>query len=277
MSLTLAEARARADDVSRVSYRLHLDLTDPTSGRFGSRTEVGFVASAPETFLELADATDLTVQVDGVRVEPAYDGQRIALSGLATGGRPTEVVVTARLPYVTHGDGMHTFTDPADGETYVSAYCGMDIAHRVLACFDQNDLKASLTLTVTADPAWTVLGNGRATSLGAGRWTFSPMPTMPVALFVVCAGPWHSVTWEHDGLPCGWHARRSLAAELDRDAPELRTTTEACSTTTRDLHRALPLRLLRPGLRARPQLGCPGEPGLRDLSGRDAAARADHR
>ena len=136
------------------------------------------------------------------------------------------MVVTARLPYVTHGDGMHTFTDPADGETYVSAYCGMDIAHRVLACFDQNDLKASLTLTVTADPAWTVLGNGRATSLGAGRWTFSPMPTIPVALFVVCAGPWHSVTWEHDGLPCGWHARRSLAAELDRDAPELRTTTD---------------------------------------------------
>ncbi len=226
MSLTLAEARARANEVSRVSYRLHLDLTDPTSGRFGSRTEVGFVASAPETFLELADATDLTVQVDGVRVEPAYDGQRIALSGLATGGVATEVVVTARLPYVTHGDGMHTFTDPADGETYVSAYCGMDIAHRVLACFDQNDLKASLTLTVTADPAWTVLGNGRATSLGAGRWTFSPMPTMPVALFVVCAGPWHSVTWEHDGLPCGWHARRSLAAELDRDAPELRATTD---------------------------------------------------
>jgi aminopeptidase N len=226
MSLTLAEARARANEVTEVSYRLHLDLTEPTSGHFGSRTEVEFVASAPETFLELADATDLAVQVDGVRVDPAYDGQRIALSGLSTDGLATEVVVAARLPYVTHGDGMHTFTDPADGETYVSAYCGMDIAHRVLACFDQNDLKASLSLTVTADPGWSVLGNGRATSLGAGRWTFSTMPTMPVALFVVCAGPWRSVTWEHDGLPCGWHARRSLAAELQRDAPELRATTD---------------------------------------------------
>ncbi len=142
MSLTLAEARARADQVSGVSYRLHLDLTDPASGRFGSRTEVEFVATAPETFLELADARDLTVEVDGLTIASSYDGQRIALTGLATDGRPTEVVVTARLPYVTHGDGMHTFTDPADGETYVSAYCGMDVAHRVLACFDQNDLKA---------------------------------------------------------------------------------------------------------------------------------------
>ncbi|MGH3334338.1 MAG: M1 family aminopeptidase, partial [Nocardioides sp.] len=42
-----------------------------------------------------------------------------------------------------------------------------------------------------------------------------------------------SVTWEHTGpdgrtLPFGWHARRSLAAELDRDAEELRRVTEQC-------------------------------------------------
>ncbi len=52
-------------------------------------------------------------------------------------------------------------------------------------------------------------------------------------MFVVCAGPWHSVTWEHAGpdgrvLPFGWHARRSLATELERDADELRRITESC-------------------------------------------------
>ena len=41
-------------------------------------------------------------------------------------------------------------------------------------------------------------------------------------------GPWHSRTWEHAGLPFGWHARRSLAAELDRDFANLREVTEAC-------------------------------------------------
>ena len=65
----------------------------------------------------------------------------------------------ARLPYVTDGDGMHTFTDPADGERYVSAYVGVDITQRVFACFDQVDLKAPITLRVVADPAWTVLSN----------------------------------------------------------------------------------------------------------------------
>ena len=45
------------------------------------------------------------------------------------------------------------FSAPADGETYVSAYCGMDIAHRVFASFDQNDLKGPISLTVAADPS----------------------------------------------------------------------------------------------------------------------------
>ncbi len=132
------------------------------------------------------------------------------------------------MPYVTDGDGMHEFTDPADGERYVSAYCGIDVAQRVFACFDQPDLKGTIALRVTADPAWTVLANGRQVESGDGGWRFATTPPIPPYLFVVCAGPWASLTWEHRGLPFGWHARRSLAAELHRDAEELRSTTQAC-------------------------------------------------
>ena len=133
---------------------------------------------------------------------------------------------------------MHTFTDPADGETYVSAYVGMDIAQRVFPCFDQNDLKAPLTLHVTAPEGWTVLANGRLADARGRPWRFATTPPIPTAMFVVCAGPWHSLTWEHepDGGPCGfgWHARASLAAELDRDAEELKQHHRApTSTTTR--------------------------------------------
>ena len=225
VSLTLVEARARADQLSDVSYAVELDLSDEAA--FRCRTTVRFGSSEPEAFLELARAEDLSVTVNGVVVDPAYLEGRIALSDLRA---RNEVVVDARLPYVTDGDGMHAMTDPADGERYVSAYCGMDIAHRVFACFDQNDLKAPISLTVTADPTWTVLANGRpsVTSQDGTVRTFATTPPIPVALFVVCGGPWHSVTWEHRGLPFGWHARRSQAAELDRDAAELRTTTNDC-------------------------------------------------
>src|SRR6478735_3846158 len=132
VSLTLAEARTRAELISAISYDIDLDLSagPPDAGDgFGCRTTVRFESTGPESFLELAQASDLQLTVNGDQVlSPRYDGRRIELSGLTT---TNEVVVEARLPYVTDGDGMHTFTDPADGERYISAYCGVDIAQRV--------------------------------------------------------------------------------------------------------------------------------------------------
>ena len=222
MSLTLAEARTRADLLSDVSYELHLDLTDRET--FGCRVTVRFACSQPgaTTFLEISDATQ--VLLDGLPAT-TYDGRRLVLEDL---GATNEVTVEARVPYVTDGDGMHTFTDPADGETYVSAYVGMDICQRVFPCFDQNDLKAPVSLTVTAPEGWSVLANGRTVRQDGGDWEFATTPPIPLPMFVVCAGPWHSRTWEHAGLPFGWHARASLAAQLDRDFDELRRVTEQC-------------------------------------------------
>ena len=230
-SLTLTEARARAAQLSDVSYDVELDLTGTSTGTasYGSRVTIRFASSGPETFLELHRGQDVSVTLNGEAVEAAYDGHRIALTGL---DRRNEVVVDARMPYVTDGEGMHTFTDPADGERYVGAYVGIDITQRVFACLDQVDLKAPIALRVVADPAWTVLSNARVASrrqsTQADAWEFTPTPPIPIDLFVLCAGPWHSRTFEHAGLPMGWHARRSLADELDRDFDELRRVTEQC-------------------------------------------------
>ena len=164
--------------------------------------------------------------MNGAPVEsPAYDGTRITLHDLAPSN---EVVVEARVPYVNDGDGMHTVTDPADDATYVAAYAGMDLAHRVFACFDQPDLKAPITLTVQAPDDWTVVANGRLLESDDDTWRFTTTPPISTYLFTVCAGPWHSRTWEHAGLPFGWHARASLAAELDRDFDNMREVTERC-------------------------------------------------
>ncbi|MDI4659393.1 hypothetical protein, partial [Xanthobacter autotrophicus] len=130
--------------VTVTSYDVELDLSDATVERFGSRTSVRFTSASERTFLELGHADGVRVTLDGDDVDAAYDGERVTLRDLPV-GRPVEVTVEARLPYVTSGEGMHRFTDPADGETYLSAYCGMDIAHRVFACFDQNDLKAPIS------------------------------------------------------------------------------------------------------------------------------------
>ncbi|QZY29795.1 aminopeptidase N [Nocardioides coralli] len=229
MSLTLSEARARAALLSDVSYELDFDLTRRED--FGVRAVVRFRCheQGAATFLELTSARD--VVVDGV-LAADYDGHRLPLRDLA---RDNEVVVEARLPYVTDGDGMHTFTDPADGETYVGAYVGMDLCQRIFPCFDQNDLKAPVTVTVTAPEGWTALANGRLAEQEGTRWRFATTEPIPLPMFTVCAGPWHSHTWEHAGIPFGWHARASLATQLDRDIEELRHVTESCFDRFQDM------------------------------------------
>jgi aminopeptidase N len=210
--------------LSEVSYDLALDVTSPDD--FRSRVAVCFRTAGGDTFLELHRAESVEVTLDGSLIVPAYDGRRIPIEGLAPGAH--EVIVDARMQYVTDGEGLHTFTDPVDGERYVGGYLGLDITQRLFACFDQLDLKGPITLSVTADPAWTVLSNGRPTCIDENRFKFAATPPIPCDLFAFAAGPYHSVRWEHRGLPMGWHARRSLVAELERDAAELRRVTEVC-------------------------------------------------
>src|SRR5690606_31825312 len=87
------------------------------------------------------------------------------------------------------------------------------------ACFDQPDLKAPFTVTVTAPEQWIVLGNGAAAQQSPGRWTLATTQPLATYFVTICAGPYASVTDEHDGIPLGIHARASLAAELEEQAP----------------------------------------------------------
>jgi len=229
LSLSRDEAVRRAALLDVTSYDVELALS--ASATFSSRSTIAFTCHEPgaETFAELADALSASATLNGKALAPdAFDGNRIRLADLR---EHNELTVEARLPCVTSGDGMHRYLDPADGATYLSAFCGSDLAQQVFACFDQPDLKATISLSVTAPQDWTVLANGRQLATAdddPAERRFAATPPISTYLFVVCAGPWHSVTWEHAGLPFGWHARRSIGTALDRDADELRRITEAC-------------------------------------------------
>ncbi|MBC2931432.1 aminopeptidase N [Nocardioides sp. zg-1228] len=232
MPLLLPEARERAVLLTDVHTEVHLDLTSTED--FGVEATISFGCTQPgaSTFLELNGATAVTL--DGSPA-PYADG-RIALTDLAA---TNTVRVTARMPYVTDGDGMTVTVDPADGERYVCAHTSMDIAQKVVPCFDQPDIKSTFTVGVTAPSHWTVLANGpledRASGEGADTWRFGTTPPFSSYLFTLVGGPWVSVTWDEPyapapggTLPFGWHARASQERELRRDADELRRITSAC-------------------------------------------------
>ena len=158
----------------------------------------------------------------------AFDGDRITLTGLAA---DNVLRVVADCAYSRSGEGLHRFTDPADGRVYLYSDLETFDAHRIYACFDQPDMKASYELAVTAPADWLVVSNmapestmpasthpgGSVPDGGALRWRFPPTPVMPTYITAVAAGPYHVVRDEHDGIPLGVYCRQSLAAYLDAD------------------------------------------------------------
>lgn len=228
--LTRDEAHNRAQLLDVHRYTIELDLTTGDA-TFGSRTAIRFSVRADatntDTFVEVKPAELRSVTLDGQPLDPdSLDENRLPLKNLAAGEH--ELRVDARMHYSRTGEGMHRFTDPSDGETYVYTQLFMDDVQRVFAAFDQPDLKAVFELSVTAPESWTVLANGVTEHLGAGRWRAAPTPLISTYLVAVAAGPWHSVRTEHRGLPFGIHCRRSLAPHLDADAEEIIDVTRAC-------------------------------------------------
>ncbi|MFC7982534.1 aminopeptidase N [Streptomyces sp. NPDC057336] len=228
--LTRDEAQTRASLLDVHHYTIDLDLTrgDDT---FDSRTVIRFTVrdetATTDTFVEVKPAELRTVTLDGHPLDPAaLDDNRLTLKDLTPGEH--ELRVDAAMRYSRTGEGMHRFTDPADGETYVYTQLFLDDVQRVFAAFDQPDLKAAFDLTVTAPEGWTVLANGITEHTGDGHWKAATTPRISTYLVAVAAGPWHSVRTEHRGLPFGIHCRRSLAPHLDDDADELLDITRGC-------------------------------------------------
>ncbi|MGH3278903.1 MAG: aminopeptidase N [Trebonia sp.] len=222
-NLTRDEARTRAESITVDSYQVELDLTGGDT-TFRSVSTITFGCSRPgsATFLNLAAPRVHAITLNGRPVSgDGFDGERVTVTGLA--GRNV-LVVDAECAYSRSGEGLHRFTDPADGNVYMYSDLETFDAHRIYACFDQPDMKATYELTVHAPRDWYVVSNmtpeadGGIPARDAVRtWHFPPTPVMATYITHVSAGPWHIVRAEHDGIPLGIFCRQSLARYLDPD------------------------------------------------------------
>jgi aminopeptidase N len=237
-NLTRDEARERAATVATASYDVELDLT-VGERTFLSRTSIRFTATpGASTFVDLVAPAVREVVLNGRALDPAqvFADSRIALDGLAA---DNELLVVADCAYMNTGEGLHRFVDPVDGEAYLYSQFEVADSRRVFACFEQPDLKATFTFTVTAPGHWTVVSSsptvGDATPLegavnahgspeaGVAVWRFAPTPRISSYVTAIVAGPYHG---EHreltsiDGrtIPLGVYCRASLAEHLDTDA-----------------------------------------------------------
>jgi aminopeptidase N len=226
-SLRRTEAATRASLLTVTSYALDLDLTTGPH-TFTSRTTVTFTAAraGATTFLDVKPEVLHSAVLNGrpLDVGTLADG-RLPLPDLAA---DNELVVLADMRYSHECEGLHRYIDPADGNVYLYAFAYLENAPRIFACFDQPDLKAPVTITVTAEPGWQVFGNTRGSSDDAGRWRLASTAPLPPYLITVAAGPYAEVTREHAGVRLAMRCRASLVEALRDELDELFQVTGQC-------------------------------------------------
>ncbi|WP_111765320.1 aminopeptidase N [Nakamurella deserti] len=224
-NLTRDQARARAAVLRTHSYRIELDLTDghgdPGERTFATHVTIRFDAEpGASTFVDFVgeSVTAATLNGESLDVSGWTTEGGLALPPLAA---ENELVVDAVGVYTNTGEGLHRFVDPVDGAVYLYSQFETADAKRMYACFDQPDLKATFTMTVTAPGTWQVVTNGATASVTpAGRantHTFRTTARMSTYVTALVAGPYAVVRRTHDGIDLGLYCRKSLAEFLDAD------------------------------------------------------------
>ncbi|MCW4384701.1 aminopeptidase N [Salinibacterium sp. SYSU T00001] len=223
-NLTRLEAQERSALLAVDSYDVALDLTTGAE-TFRSTTTVVFEAEAgASTFIDAITREVHSITLNGESVDvAAADGLRIQLDGLA---ERNELTIVADMEYTNTGEGLHRFVDPVDGEVYLYSQFEVPDSRRVYPVFEQPDLKATFTFTITAPATWQVVSNSPTPEPEidgeTGTWRFSPTPRISSYITAIVAGPYDVVRSEltsRDGrtIPLGVFCRRSLREFLDAD------------------------------------------------------------
>jgi aminopeptidase N len=221
-NLTRTDAERRAALLEVADYTVEIDLTDgggkPGEQTFPTTTTVRFRCTEPGagSWIDLVAAEVLAATLNGepLDVSGYREEDGIALPGLAA---ENELRVEALGRYMHTGEGLHRFVDPVDGSVYLYSQFETADAKRMFACFDQPDLKARYTLTVTAPEDWQVVTNAVAESVEDGVHRFATSEIMSTYLVALIAGPYAVWRDEHDGIPLGIFCRSSLAPHMDHE------------------------------------------------------------
>jgi aminopeptidase N len=230
-NLTRVDAERRAALLDVTGYTVELDLTDgsgaPGETTFATRTTVRFTCREPgaQSWIDFVGAGVSSATLNGTALDVSgyREDDGIALPGLDA---ENELIVDATGRYMNTGEGLHRFVDPVDGAVYLYSQFETADCKRMFACFDQPDLKARYTITVTAPACWKVVSNATAEVEqggpgGAAVHGFATSEILSTYLVALVAGPYAEWRDEHvdetGRIPLGIYCRASLAEHMDAE------------------------------------------------------------
>jgi aminopeptidase N len=211
----------RANAVADVRYDLSLDVTAPDSA-------IGHVTVR----FKRTGTSDAILDWRGRRVTRIMSNGRPLPVAAANGAHiriPARLLEAAEnaieLWFVSDiapsGASIIRTHDQTDGSDYLYSLLVPADADQLFPCFDQPDLKARVTFTLTTPRAWTALANGSVSrsDTSADRITTHFTETRPLSTYLIgfTAGPWQRTTSVVKGRSISVLVRRSRARETDAD------------------------------------------------------------
>ncbi len=224
VNLSRAEAKERSAHISVDSYQVTLDVTTGAE-TFYAKTVAKFSCNKVgyETFIDAAGKKIISATLNGTAVDASnFDGTTLFLKNLAA---ENELIIEIEAVYSKSGEGLQRSVDPSDNEVYLYSQGETAYIRHMYPCFDQPDLKATFTLTVTTPKHWEAISNNpvaKKTDTADAKtiWEFKTTPRIPTYITALIAGPYSHVHQTYKGskdIEMGIYARKSMAKYIDQD------------------------------------------------------------
>lgn len=203
----LGLARERKAEISDVRYRLTFDIPASPSQRIDASEEVSFVlASRRRVALDFKEDPSHLVQVsvDGRQVPVVFANEHVVIPRryLRRGANSIRISFVAGEQSLNRRDGfLYTLLVP-------------DRARTLFPCFDQPDLKAEYTLSLTVPEGWTAVSNTAIAASEGRTVTFAPTEPLSTYLFSFVAGEFSSTSAERDGRRINMYYRETDERKL---------------------------------------------------------------
>ncbi|HJQ21014.1 MAG TPA: M1 family aminopeptidase [Gemmatimonadaceae bacterium] len=214
-------ARYRAAHIRNVHYHLGLDVTNRAHATGSVRIAFDRVHGG-DVYVDFRGTRFENVRVNGVSMPAVeYNGAHMRFESQFLRDGPNAIDMEFTSPIAPAGASIIRFTDEKDKRDYLYTLLVPSDANLLFPCFDQPDLKAVFTLSMSTPIDWNVLTNSAEDSSRVDQahqrrvHTFSATKPIPTYLFAFAAGPFERRTMP--GFNTSLWVRASRAEEVDAD------------------------------------------------------------
>ena len=215
-------AQYRAERVADVRYDLALDVTRPDTAI--GHVVIRFTRTKPgDAILDFRGYAMGAPTVNGRPTSLKGDGAHLRIPAALLRAGENTIEAGFRSPVAAAGASIIRYHDSTDGADYLYTLLVPSDANLLFPCFDQPDLKARVTLTLTTPRGWKALGNGALLSVdstsrtGVATHRFRESDPISTYLIAFAAGPWVTSSRVIEGRPVSIWVRASRAKEVEAD------------------------------------------------------------